>query len=125
MRAVSYDGQAAQLMGVNVNYTIAITFFIGSALAAAAGMLIGMYYNSINPLMGMMPGLKAFIAAVLGGIGSVPGAMLGGILLGMTESLVAGFGGSMYRDAVAFIILILVLLIRPTGLLGKGTQEKV
>lgn len=84
-----------------------------------------MYYNSINPLMGMMPGLKAFIAAVLGGIGSVPGAMLGGILLGMTESLVAGFGGSMYRDAVAFIILILVLLIRPTGLLGKGTQEKV
>ena len=125
MRAVSYDGQAAQLMGINVNYTVSITFFIGSALAAAAGMLIGIYYNSINPLMGMMPGLKAFIAAVLGGIGSVPGAMLGGILLGMTESLVAGFGGSMYRDAVAFIILILVLLIRPTGLLGKDTQEKV
>ncbi|HBI26609.1 MAG: branched-chain amino acid ABC transporter permease [Syntrophaceticus sp.] len=125
MRAVSYDGQAAQLMGINVNNTISITFFIGSALAAAAGMLIGMYYNSINPLMGMMPGLKAFIAAVLGGIGSVPGAMLGGILLGMTESLVAGFGGSMYRDAVAFIILILVLLVRPTGLLGKDTQEKV
>ena len=125
MRAVSFDGQAAQLMGVNVNSTVAITFFIGSAMAAAAGLLYGIYFNTVQPLMGLMPGLKAFIAAVLGGIGSVPGAMLGGILLGMTESLVAGFGGSMYRDAVAFIILILVLLIRPTGLLGKGVQEKV
>lgn len=125
MRAVSFDGQAAQLMGVNVNHTVAITFFIGSGMAAAAGMLYGIYFNSVQPLMGLMPGLKAFIAAVLGGIGSVPGAMLGGILLGMTESLVAGFGGSMYRDAVAFIILILILLIRPTGLLGKGVQEKV
>lgn len=125
MRAVSFDGQAAQLMGVNVNSTVAITFFIGSALAAAAGLLYGIYFNTVQPLMGLMPGLKAFIAAVLGGIGSIPGAMLGGILLGMTESLVAGFGGSMYRDAVAFIILILVLLIRPTGLLGKGVQEKV
>lgn len=124
MRAVSFDGQAAQLMGVNVNYTVAITFFIGSAMAAAAGMLYGICFN-VQPLMGLMPGLKAFIAAVLGGIGSVPGAMLGGILLGMTESLVAAFGGSMYRDAVAFIILILILLIRPTGLLGKGVQEKV
>jgi branched-chain amino acid transport system permease protein len=124
MRAVSYDGQAAQLMGVNVNYTVAITFFIGSAMAAAAGMLYGICFN-VQPLMGLMPGLKAFIAAVLGGIGSVPGAMLGGILLGMTEALVAAFGGSMYRDAVAFIILILILLIRPTGLLGKGIQEKV
>ena len=94
-------------------------------MAAAAGLLYGIYFNTVQPLMGLMPGLKAFIAAVLGGIGSVPGAMLGGILLGMTESLVAGFGGSMYRDAVAFIILILVLLIRPTGLLGKGAQEKV
>jgi len=125
MRAVSYDGQAAQLMGVNVNNTVAITFFIGSAMAAAAGILYGIYFNSVQPLMGLMPGLKAFIAAVLGGIGSIPGAMLGGILLGMTESLVAGFGGSMYRDAVAFIILILILLIKPTGLLGKGVQEKV
>lgn len=124
MRAVSFDGQAAQLMGVNVNNTVAITFFIGSAMAAAAGMLYGICFN-VQPLMGLMPGLKAFIAAVLGGIGSVPGAMLGGILLGMTESLVAAFGGSMYRDAVAFIILILILLIRPTGLLGKGVQEKV
>jgi branched-chain amino acid transport system permease protein len=124
MRAVSFDGQAAQLMGVNVNYTVAITFFIGSAMAAAAGMLYGICFN-VQPLMGLMPGLKAFIAAVLGGIGSVPGAMLGGILLGMTEALVAAFGGSMYRDAVAFIILILILLIRPTGLLGKGVQEKV
>jgi branched-chain amino acid transport system permease protein len=124
MRAVSFDGQAAQLMGVNVNYTVAITFFIGSAMAAAAGMLYGICFN-VQPLMGLMPGLKAFIAAVLGGIGSVPGAMLGGILLGMTEALVAAFGGSMYRDAVAFIILILILLIRPTGLLGKGIQEKV
>ncbi|HHV35569.1 MAG TPA: branched-chain amino acid ABC transporter permease [Syntrophomonadaceae bacterium] len=124
MRAVSFDGQAAQLMGINVNYTVAFTFFIGSAMAAAAGMLYGICFN-VQPLMGLMPGLKAFIAAVLGGIGSVPGAMLGGILLGMTESLVAAFGGSMYRDAVAFIILILILLIRPTGLLGKGVQEKV
>ncbi len=124
MRAVSFDGQAAQLMGINVNYTVAFTFFIGSAMAAAAGMLYGICFN-VQPLMGLMPGLKAFIAAVLGGIGSVPGAMLGGILLGMTESLVAAFGGSMYRDAVACIILILILLIRPTGLLGKGVQEKV
>ena len=124
MRAVSFDGQAAQLMGINVNYTVAFTFFLGSAMAAAAGMLYGICFN-VQPLMGLMPGLKAFIAAVLGGIGSVPGAMLGGILLGMTESLVAAFGGSMYRDAVAFIILILILLIRPTGLLGKGVQEKV
>lgn len=125
MRAVSFDGTAAQLMGVNVNSTIGATFAIGSAMAAAAGLLIGLYFNSVQPLMGLMPGLKAFIAAVLGGIGSVPGAMLGGILLGMTEALVSGFGGSMYRDAVAFGILILILLIRPTGLLGKGVQEKV
>lgn len=125
MRAVSFDSQAAQLMGVNVDSTIGVTFAIGSAMAAAAGMLVGIYFNTVQPLMGLMPGLKAFIAAVLGGIGSVPGAMLGGILLGMTEALVCGFGFSMYRDAVAFAILILILLIRPTGLLGKGTQEKV
>jgi branched-chain amino acid transport system permease protein len=125
MRAVSFDGTAAQLMGVNVNSTIGMTFAIGSAMAAAAGLLIGVYFNTVQPLMGIMPGLKAFIAAVLGGIGSVPGAMLGGILLGMTEALVSGFGGSMYKDAVAFGILILILLIRPTGLLGKGIQEKV
>ncbi|NPV29424.1 MAG: branched-chain amino acid ABC transporter permease [Firmicutes bacterium] len=124
MRAVSFDREAAQLMGVNVNSTIGATFALGSALAAAAGMLVGVYFNAVYPLMGLMPGLKAFVAAVLGGIGSVPGAMLGGLLLGMTEALVSGYGGSMYRDAVAFGILIFILLVRPTGLLGTGLQEK-
>lgn len=125
MRAVSQDSVAAQLMGINVNRTISYTFAIGSALAGAAGVLVGVYYNTINPLMGALPGLKAFIAAVIGGIGIIPGAMFGGFFLGMTETLVAAYGGSMYKDAVAFAILILILLIKPTGLLGKNIKEKV
>ena len=104
---------------------ISFTFGIGSALAAAAGVLVGVYYNSIDPLMGIMPGLKAFVAAVLGGIGILPGAMLGGIILGVVEALVSGFISSTFRDAAAFAILILILLFKPSGLLGKNTREKV
>jgi len=125
MRAVSIDKDAAQLMGINVDNTISATFALGSALAGAAGVLVGLYYNSIDPLMGIMPGLKAFIAAVFGGIGSIPGAMVGGLLLGMIETLVSGYINSNFRDAVAFVILILILLIKPSGLLGKNTVEKV
>ncbi|NLI92890.1 MAG: branched-chain amino acid ABC transporter permease [Peptococcaceae bacterium] len=125
MRAVSYDKDAANLMGINVNNTISATFALGSALAAAAGVLIGVYFNTIDPLMGIMPGLKAFIAAVLGGIGIIPGAMLGGLAMGLIESIVSGIGYSTWRDAAAFIILIVVLLIKPNGLLGKNIREKV
>ncbi|HWP97814.1 MAG TPA: branched-chain amino acid ABC transporter permease [Syntrophomonadaceae bacterium] len=125
MRAVSLDQEAALLMGINVNRIISFTFAVGSALAAAAGVLIGVYYNSIDPLMGIMPGLKAFVAAVLGGIGSIPGAVAGGYILGILESLVSGYGSSLYRDAVAFGVLILILLIKPTGIFGQDTGEKV
>lgn len=125
MRAVSLDGEAAQLMGVNVNRTISYTFAIGSALAGAAGILVGVYYNSIDPLMGVIPGLKAFIAAVIGGIGIIPGAVFGGYFLGITETMVSAYGSSMYKDAVAFVILIIILLIRPNGLLGRNIREKV
>ncbi|MGE5379871.1 MAG: branched-chain amino acid ABC transporter permease [Methylocystaceae bacterium] len=125
MRAVSQDEEAAMLMGVNVDRTISFTFAIGSALAAAAGIMIGVYYNSINPLMGIIPGLKAFIAAVLGGIGIIPGAMVGGFVLGILEALVSGYGSSMFRDAVAFAVLIIILLIKPTGIFGENTGEKV
>lgn len=125
MRAVSLDQEAAVLMGVNVDKTISITFAIGSALAAAAGVMIGLYYGTINPLMGIIPGLKAFVAAVLGGIGIIPGAMVGGFVMGILETMVSGYGNSMYRDAVAFGVLILILLIKPTGLFGKNTGEKV
>lgn len=125
MRAVSFDTETAQLMGIDANRVISITFGIGSALAAAGGVLVGVYYNSIDPLMGIMPGLKAFIAAVLGGIGIIPGAMAGGVILGIIESLVSGFLSSTFRDAAAFAILILVLLFKPSGLFGKNTREKV
>ncbi|NLB81168.1 MAG: branched-chain amino acid ABC transporter permease [Clostridiaceae bacterium] len=125
MRAVSLDKDAAQLMGISVNNTISFTFALGSALAGAAGVLVGIYYNSINPLMGIIPGLKAFVAAVFGGIGLIPGAFIGGYFIGMVEVLVAGYGNSMYRDAVVFAILIAILIIKPTGLLGKNTGEKV
>lgn len=125
MRAVSFDTETAQLMGINANRIISVTFGIGSALAAAGGVLVGVYYNSIDPLMGIMPGLKAFVAAVLGGIGSLPGAMTGGIVLGVIEALVSGFISSTFRDAAAFAILILVLLFKPSGLFGKNTREKV
>jgi len=125
MRAVSFDHDAARLMGIDVDKTISATFAIGSSLAAAAGVLVGMYYGQIDPLMGIMPGLKAFIAAVIGGIGIIPGAALGGLFLGVTESLVSGAGYSMLRDAVAFAILIVILIIKPTGILGKNVREKV
>lgn len=125
MRAVAQDKEAAELMGVDVNKIISYTFAIGSALAGAAGVLVGVYYNTINPLMGVTPGLKAFVAAVLGGIGIIPGAVFGGFFLGMTETVVSAYGGSIFKDAVAFGILILVLLIKPNGLLGKTVKEKV
>ena len=125
MRAVSLDKDAAELMGINVNKTISYTFAMGSSLAGAAGVLVGVYYNTINPLMGTVPGLKAFIAAVLGGIGIIPGAVFGGFFLGMIETVVTAYGGSIFKEAVSFAILILVLLVRPNGLLGKTTREKV
>ncbi|MEG2708767.1 MAG: branched-chain amino acid ABC transporter permease [Vagococcus sp.] len=125
MRAVSVDADAAQLMGINVNHTISFTFAIGSALAAAGGVLIGLYYNSIDPMMGVAPGLKAFIAAVFGGIGIIPGAALGGFAIGIIETFVSALGFTAYRDAVVYAILIIVLLVRPAGLLGKNVKEKV
>ena len=125
MRAVSWNPSVAALMGVNVDVVISFTFVLGSVLAAVAGILYASKYPSVHPLMGLMPGLKAFVAAVLGGIGNVPGAMLGGLLLGLAEQLVSGYTSSSWRDAVAFGILILILLIKPSGLLGKGAAEKV
>ncbi|WP_066072928.1 branched-chain amino acid ABC transporter permease [Neobacillus soli] len=125
MRAVSHDMDAAKLMGINVNNTISATFAIGSALAGAAGVIFGMYYTKIEPLMGIIPGLKAFVAAVLGGIGIIPGAMAGGLLLGVIESLVSAAGFSLWRDGVAFVVLILILIFRPAGLFGKNVREKV
>lgn len=125
MRAVSYDLQASSLMGVNVNKTIAVTFAIGSVLAAAGGMLYATAYPQIDPMMGYMPGLKAFVAAVLGGIGSIPGAMVGGFILGVAETMVKGYGPSSYADAISFSILIIILLVKPSGLLGKKTVVKV
>jgi branched-chain amino acid transport system permease protein len=125
MRAVSYDAEAARLMGINVDNTISATFAIGSALAGAAGVIFGLYYVKIEPLMGIIPGLKAFVAAVLGGIGIIPGAMVGGLLLGVIESLVSAVGYSLWRDGVAFVVLILILIFRPAGLFGKNMREKV
>ncbi len=125
MLAVSEDQGAAQLMGVNVDATIALTFAIGSALAAVAGMLLCSSYPSLTPYTGAMPGIKAFVAAVFGGIGSIPGAFLGGILLGIIEILGKAYISSQLSDAIVFGVLILVLLIKPTGILGKNIQEKV
>ncbi|MGI6751620.1 MAG: branched-chain amino acid ABC transporter permease [Anaerovoracaceae bacterium] len=124
MRAVSSDRDAAMLMGVSVDKTISFTFLLGSALAGAAGVMYGAMFK-ISPLMGMQPGIKAFVAAVFGGIGSVPGAMLGGLLLGLIETLVSAYISSSFKDAAAFAILIVILLVRPNGLLGKNTGEKV
>ncbi|WP_242393746.1 branched-chain amino acid ABC transporter permease [Anaeromyxobacter oryzisoli] len=125
MRAVSFDPQVAGLMGIPVNRIISMTFVLGSALAAAAGIINASSRPKIEPLFGLMSGLKAFVAAVLGGIGNVPGAMAGGLLLGVTEEYVAGYTSSSYRDAIAFAVLILVLLLRPEGLFGRATVEKV
>jgi branched-chain amino acid transport system permease protein len=125
MRAVSYDKETASLMGINVNLVISLTFGIGSALAGAGGVLFGVAYPQINPFMGIMPGLKSFVAAVLGGIGSIPGALLGALIMGVVETMSSAFISSTMRDAIAFSILILVLLFKPTGLLGKKGSEKV
>lgn len=125
MRTVSLDHDAARLMGVNVDSVISVTFAIGSALAAAGGVLYAIAYPQIHPFMGIMPGLKAFTAAVLGGIGIVPGAVLGALIMGQVETLTAAFLSSQLRDAIAFGILILVLLVRPCGILGKTETEKV
>lgn len=125
MRAVSEDKGAAQLMGINVNGTIALTFAIGSGLAAIAGVLLCSAYPSVSPYTGSMPGIKAFVAAVFGGIGSIPGAFIGGILLGVIEILSKAYISSQLADAIVFAVLIIVLLIKPTGILGKNIQEKV
>lgn len=125
MRAVSEDTGAAHLMGINVNNTISVTFAIGSGLAAFAAILYSIAYPQVQPFMGALPGLKAFIAAVLGGIGVIPGAMFGGMLLGVAESLTKGFISSKLSDAVVFGILILVLLFKPSGLFGRSVREKV
>lgn len=125
MRAVSYNGQWASLMGIPVDRIISMTFVIGSALAAAGGILVGIKYPKIEPLMGMMIGLKAFVAAVLGGIGNIAGAVLGAMIMGIAEEFVVGYGASTYRDALAFGILIVILLFKPAGLLGRFTVEKV
>ncbi|MBC5659145.1 branched-chain amino acid ABC transporter permease [Anaerosacchariphilus sp. NSJ-68] len=125
MLAVSEDSGAAQLMGVNVNATIALTFAIGSALAAIAGVLMCSSYPALTPYTGAMPGIKAFVAAVFGGIGSIPGAFIGGILLGIIEILSKAYISSQLADAIVFAVLIVVLLVKPTGLLGKQIQEKV
>ncbi len=125
MRSVSYDLGASSLMGINVNRTIAITFVIGSVLAGAGGVLYATAYPQIDPVMGYIPGLKAFVAAVLGGIGSVPGAMLGGVILGIAETMTKAYISSQYADAISYCILIVILLVKPAGLLGKKTVVKV
>jgi branched-chain amino acid transport system permease protein len=125
MRATSEDYNTSALMGINVNRVISFTFALGSALAAAGGVLVGVLFNAVSFNMGLMAGLKAFAAAVLGGIGSIPGAMLGGLLLGVSEVFGVAIGYSSYRDAIAFSILVLVLLLKPTGLLGQKITKKV
>jgi len=125
MQAVSYNPTAAALMGISVDRIITFTFMLGSMLAAAAGVLVALQNPKIEPLMGIMPGLKAFVAAVLGGIGNIPGAVLGGLVMGIAEVLVVGYISPTYRDAIAFVLLIVILLVRPAGILGKNTAEKV
>jgi branched-chain amino acid transport system permease protein len=125
MRAVSLNPRAAQLVGINLNTVVTFTFALGSALAGAGGVLYAMNYPSIDPFMGVMPGLKAFVAAILGGIGSLPGAALGALILGFAETFVGGSAYSTYKDAIAFGLLIVIMLLRPAGLLGRLTVEKV
>lgn len=125
MRATAQDKDTASLMGININRIITVTFAIGSALGAAAGVMVGIYFRTVTPTMGLMPGLKGFVAAVIGGIGNIPGAMFGGILLGIAEVMGAAYISSQYRDAVAFALLIIVLLFKPSGLFGSHVQEKV
>lgn len=125
MRAVAVDSEAAQLMGINVDRVVSFTFALGSGLAGIAGVLVGMYYNSISPGMGTAYGLKAFVAAVVGGIGSIPGAMVGGYLIGVLETIVTVLGVSTYREAAVYGLLIVILLVLPAGLFGKNVREKV
>jgi branched-chain amino acid transport system permease protein len=125
MRAVSHSHEMASLVGIPTDRIIAMTFVIGSALAAAAGILVGVSYPRVDPLMGIMPGIKAFVAAVLGGIGSVRGAVVGSLIMGVSEALVVGYVSSTFRDALAFGILILILVLKPAGLFGKYQPEKV
>jgi len=125
MRAVSHNHAAAALMGISVDRIITFTFLIGSMLAAAAGVLVALQNPKIDPLMGIMPGLKAFVAAVLGGIGNIPGAVVGGLIMGIAEVLVVGYLSPTYRDAIAFVLLIIILLVRPTGIFGSQATEKV
>ncbi|MBC2723258.1 MAG: branched-chain amino acid ABC transporter permease, partial [Desulfosporosinus sp.] len=125
MRACSQDRDAASLMGVNIDRVISVTFAIGSGLAGAAGVLAGIYFNAVQPYMGLLAGLKAFAAAVLGGIGSIPGAMIGGLMIGLTEILGITVNLSQYKDAFAFTILILVLLFKPSGIMGRKANKKV
>ena len=125
MRATSHNIQVAQLMGIDTNRIISLTFAIGSALAAAAGILVGIYYDAVYPTMGYTAGLKAFTAAIMGGIGSIPGAMIGGLVLGIGENFGAAYLSDSYRDAIAFGLLVLVLLTRPSGLFGRHVQQKV
>ncbi len=125
IRAVSFNPKAAALMGIDVDRVIAATFVIGAVLAAAAGILYGLFLPKIEPFMGLMPGLKAFVAAVLGGIGSLPGAALGGLIMGVSETLVTGYVSSNLRDAIAFVLLIFILIYRPGGILGNDAPEKV
>jgi branched-chain amino acid transport system permease protein len=125
MRAVAIDREAAAMMGVDVDRVIVMTFFIGSALAGSAGVLVGLAFTQVWHLMGFTAGLKGFTAAVVGGIGNIPGAMLGGLLLGLAESFAVGFISPTYKDLIAFVVLVLVLLVRPTGLLGARIQQKV
>ena len=125
MRAVAVDEQAAQLMGIDVDGVISFTFALGSALAGIAGVLVGVYYNTISTTMGITVGLKAFVAAVLGGIGSIPGAMVGGYLIGLLETMVSFFGYSPYRDGVVYYLLFIILIVLPAGLFGKNVREKV
>ena len=125
MRAVAVDEQAAQLMGIDVDGVISFTFALGSALAGIAGVLVGVYYNTISTTMGITVGLKAFVPAVLGGIGSIPGAMVGGYLIGLLETMVSFFGYSPYRDGVVYFLLFIILIVLPAGLFGKNVREKV
>ena len=125
MRAAAADPVAAELMGININGTISFVFAIGSAMAGAAGVLIGLYYNSIDPTMGLTPGIKAFVAAVVGGVGSIPGAAVGAVIIGCLESLMQAIGFSAFKDATVYVVLIIVLLFLPAGLFGNKQPEKV
>jgi branched-chain amino acid transport system permease protein len=125
MRAVAADREAAEMMGINVNFTISATFFLGSALAGVAGVMGGLLFNQVTPTIGFIVGLKAFTAAVVGGIGSIPGAMLGGLLIGVAESMITGYVSSTYTNLFVFALLIVVMLVRPSGLLGRAQLQKV